>query len=100
METPLKWLEDILVALAEALGMQAVTKGIEALSLESIALVLLLAFLVVPISCVYAFMFISGVTEGVFGLRKKHPVTILTCLVAIGAIFYVAGWLVVDEFSY
>ena len=65
----MRFLEDILTAIAEMLGMEGAKAGISHFGLESLMLIPLLLLLFVMLSLAFT-IWTQGLMQGLFGLRR------------------------------
>ena len=95
----MRFLEDILTAIAEMLGMEGAKAGISHFGLESLMLIPLLLLLFVMLSLAFT-IWTQGLMQGLFGLRDGHPLLKLVAVVWVAVVGYGCLYIAIDEFSH
>ena len=95
----MRFLEDILIAIAEFLGMEGAKMGISHFGLESILLIppLILLFAMVSLALT---IWTQSLLREVFDLRERHPVLKLVAVIWVAIVGYGCLYVAIDEFSY
>ena len=95
----MRFLEDILIAIAEMLGMEGANAGISHFGLESLMLIPLLLVLFVMVSLAMT-IWTQGLMQGLFDLRDGHPLLKLVAVIWVAVVGYGCLYVLIDEFTY